>query len=65
MVKDNKDGGEVVELIIDISEIFGEEKVVILLFSLNEEDVVGIICYFEFKQVQRVGSVMVCVKDLS
>ena len=43
MAKDNKDGGEVVESTIDISEIPGEEKAAILLLSLNEEDAAGII----------------------
>lgn len=41
MAKDNKDGGEVVESTIDISEIPGEEKAAILLLSLNEEDAAG------------------------
>lgn len=52
MAKDNKDGGEVVESTIDISEIPGEEKAAILLLSLNEEDAAGIIRHLEPKQVQ-------------
>ncbi len=65
MAKDNKDGGEVVESTIDISEIPGEEKAAILLLSLNEEDAAGIIRHLEPKQVQRVGSAMARAKDLS
>lgn len=49
----------------DLSSITGIEKAAILLLSLSEQDAASIIRHLEPKQVQRVGSAMTTMKDLS
>lgn len=49
----------------DSLSIPGEERAAILLLSLHEDDAAGIIRHLEPKQVQRVGSAMARISDLS
>ncbi|UXI00582.1 flagellar motor switch protein FliG [Photobacterium sp. TY1-4] len=49
----------------DVSSLTGADKAAILLLSLSEQDAASIIRHLEPKQVQRVGSVMASMTDLS
>ncbi|MEJ2764153.1 flagellar motor switch protein FliG [Photobacterium sp. MCCC 1A19761] len=49
----------------DVSSLTGADKAAILLLSLSEQDAASIIRHLEPKQVQRVGSVMASMSDLS
>ena len=49
----------------DITTLTGTDKAAILLLSLSEQDAASIIRHLEPKQVQRVGSIMAAMEDLS
>ena len=49
----------------DVMSLSGTEKAAILLLSLSEQDAASIIRHLEPKQVQRVGSSMASMADLS